>query len=37
MQLSRVWVQRKAVGSGTFERGKHSLDILLTKLNHVQS
>lgn len=37
MQLSRVWVQRKAVSSGTFARGKHSLDILLTNLNHVQS
>lgn len=37
MQLSRVWVQRKAVSSGTFGRGKHSLDILLANLNHVQS
>ena len=37
MQLSRVWVQRKAVGSGTSGRGKRTLNILLSKLNHVLS
>lgn len=37
MQLSGVWVQRKTVGSGTLVRGKHALDTLLNRLNHLQS